>query len=504
MKKFIPPHTAQEFASPPKPDDEYAPAHSLIHKVRIFNWKTSYNYYEQFLRHARKINNIASSECQPVPFFSYVPQFSQLSRQQLQWYLWWRTCAISGRYLKSDYSYILLFIYEIINTGGHGNPAWGQSQLCGVWKAYREEFPRFDRMLGEWICDFSLIFHLPPPDIKSYGIPAVAVQSCTLKEFFMSSKDGAEDGYCNMLLTFCTNYDYKTSKFARGDALPLFDTHIRNSLAATVKRFSNDSGQLLSGAGLEDSHIIRDAFAGALCSYEVKKKIEADYCSFSRTHELRFLVTDIIKYSENKIRAYLGIKSRLSVFALPAPMRACIDEYFAGALPKKRKAAEPEIHDYDKYYNLPIKGASHERAAEIEQASWETTERLAAAFEEKGTSVNNDGGLRSPVDEMFDEMSGRSSTAPENQGDKDVHKAAGEQCLTLAERLGDFIEFVRLADRRDYSGQLSFASERGMLPDYIADRINEISAGTIGDVILAEDGEGYSFIEDYRKEVFDD
>ncbi len=503
VKKFIPPHTAEEFASQPKPDDEYEPRHNLIHRVRIFNWKTSYNYYEQFLRHAKKIKNLGGEECPHVPYFSYVPQFSQLTRPQLNWYLFWRTQAIRGQYIKTDYSYILLFVYEIINTGGHGNPAWGQAQLTGLWGAYRDEFPRFDKMLGEWVCDFSLIFRLPPPELAKSNIPAEAVQACTLKEFYMSDC-GNDGGYSNMLLTFCSNYDYKTSKFAKGDAAQVFDEHIRGALSETVRRFSKDGGQILSGAGLEDSHIVRDAFAGALCSFEVKKKIEVDYCSFSRTHELRFLVTDIIKYSENKIRAQMGIKSRLSVYALPSAMRECIDAYFAGALPKRHKSAEPETHEYDKFYDLPASPVSPGRAAEIEQTSWETTERLVEAFADDTDAGGKKSNIKFPVDELLEtvgEEPVKETEQPEQKGN--AGPIEHEAPVGLAGKLSDLIEFVRMADQHDYAGQRRFAASRGMLPDLIADKINEISADIIGDVILTDDGEGYSFIEDYRKEVFD-
>jgi len=43
-----------------------------------------------------------------------------------------------------------------------------------------------------------------------------------------------------------------------------------------------------------------------------------------------------------------------------------------------------------------------------------------------------------------------------------------------------------------------------MLPDLVADRINEISAEILGDIILTGDDAGYSLVGEYRKEIFDD
>ena len=104
-----------ESISPPAPDDDYAPQHRLIHRVRIYDKSGAYNYYEQFLDHARRVAGLRGTECQPTPFFSYVPQFSQLTKPQLNWYLWWRECLWSGSCPDTDFSYILLYIFELLN-----------------------------------------------------------------------------------------------------------------------------------------------------------------------------------------------------------------------------------------------------------------------------------------------------------------------------------------------------------------------------------------------------
>lgn len=486
---------------PQTPDDEYTPEGSLIHRVRIFNWKSNYNYYEQFLEHARKIRRVRGRECQHVPFFSYVPQYSQLSRSQLDWYLWWRECAVKGEYLPTDYSYILLFIYEIINTGGHSHPKWGQSQLCGIWCAYRSEYPRLDRLMGEWICDFSLIHHLPAPTQKLSEMRSDFTHSCTLREFYMRIPEGAEeeaysDEYCNILITYCSNYDYKKSKFAKGDALKLYDKHILGALFHTVKKLSDENGSILSVGKLEESHTLRDAYAGALCSYEAKKRIEVDYCSFSRSYELRFIVSDIVKYSENRLRGYLGVKSRLSVTSIPKNVKSCVDEYFDKALPRRSSnlGTSPleETHDYDKFYDAPSTPVSTAHAAEIEAESWETTEKLIAAF-----------GEDEPIDgEIFDGSSLIESIEPEPEAIPEPSPEPQEENGGFAEELGELFEFVRLAEQGDAVGQRRFASERREMIDYIADSINEKAVEIIGDVILEDCGGYYTFIEDYRKEVF--
>ena len=93
----------------------YEPDSSIIKRVSVSKWQTRYNFYEKFASDAARLWNRTSGECDNVPFFSYIPQYNQLSYTQLKWYLCWREKVRNGVYPRCDYSYILLFIYEILN-----------------------------------------------------------------------------------------------------------------------------------------------------------------------------------------------------------------------------------------------------------------------------------------------------------------------------------------------------------------------------------------------------
>ena len=160
ISRVIKPRKSEETVAP---DDEYTPESPLISRVAIYRWKNGYNYYEQFCEDAKRLAAAVAPPCEHVPFFSYVPQYVQLSRAQLCWYLHWRGRVFAGEYPKTDYSYILLLIFEIINLAENADTKKGQKILCELWLNYRDEFPRLDRYLCEWICDYSLIHHLPPP-----------------------------------------------------------------------------------------------------------------------------------------------------------------------------------------------------------------------------------------------------------------------------------------------------------------------------------------------------
>ena len=167
------------------------------------------------------------------------------------------------------------------------------------------------------------------------------MKHCALKEFYVGGK--GEDGYLQALFVFASNYDYRNSKYYTQENAPLFDRVMTEALRLVTNRLSCE-GKLFAASGLEDSRLTRDAYSGALCSYRVKRKLEISYCSFSRSHELRFLITDILKYTENKLRVYLGVRSRLSIYALPTRIREMLDECTSVLLPKRSQTSFSPVY----------------------------------------------------------------------------------------------------------------------------------------------------------------
>ena len=239
--RFIPPHTADEESRRPSPDEEYVPENALIRRVRIYRSKSTYRYYEDFARNARKLHPVVGVECPRVPFFSYVPQYTQMSRAQLGWYLWWRENLRRGIYLDTDYSYLLLYFYELINLSDVLDPTETQAVLCRLWLHYREVFRQIDAYLPEWICDHALIHRLPsPPELPTARLSDV-MSHCTLKEFYVPATE--KDVYIRALLTFCSNYDYRKSKFYVGERIELFDRVITGAIR-TLSEHTGKDGKL--------------------------------------------------------------------------------------------------------------------------------------------------------------------------------------------------------------------------------------------------------------------
>lgn len=483
-KRFIPPHTEAEQSREPQPEEEYTPESALIHSVRIYRWKSAYRYYEDFVRDAEKFRSYQGKEAAPVPFFSYVPQYSQLNRSQAQWYLWWRERAESGEWLDTDYSYLLLYVYELINLSDRMEPKRVQRALLSVWEHYHGTYPQLNSYLPEWICDHALIHHVPPPDCTP-ELRTEIMKHCAVKEFYVGGE--TENGYAGCLLMFCSNYDYRKSKFYNEETRALYDKTVLEVLKKVSDGMS-ESGKLFATSGMEDSTLTRDAYIGALCSYRIKRKIGISYCSFSRSHELRFLVTDIVKFTENQLRAYLGIRSRISIYALPVSIRSEIECYFAETLPPRKrtpKPAEREPAEYEKLYDLPKKPFSPEHAAEIERASWDTTQKLVEAFAEEPESPKK---TEEPeLRETPEEPKPQPAKTPEEEPSENTFRCAA----------GAYADFLRAVAKADPIGQRRAADALGMMPEAVADAVNEIAADFFGDILLEEGESGWCVIEDY-------
>lgn len=497
----------------------YEPQGGFLHRVTVFRWQTGYSYYEQFLRNAKRFENAVSHPAPHVPFFSYMPQYSQLDSAQLAFYLFWRDEVRADRAPHADYSYILLYIYELINLySGTPRASHALDRLCFLWRSYRDEYPRIDVQLADWVRDMCLVNGLPAPFEKIVGIPAAnCAGRDVLREFYI---DSSQDEMETALLSYCSSYDWHRSKYAVGDALPLYQKHVWGAARAALRA---GGGVVGIHSRMRDHSIMRDAYVGALCAPCAKRRMKIEYCSFTASYEARTVITDIVKYSENRLRAALGIKSRLSCGPLPTEVRGAINAYFSTEYPpaairgRQNKIESPP--EYERLYDpLPQNNTlSIENAARIEEESWVTTDRLLDAFDDAGIAVDGsdhdsddsvadisavfaDDGEKTETPQNFD-IGANKDTEIDTNTDTDNDNDTADGGSELAEALGELCEFVLYAAEGDVAAERRIAADMGTVADVVADRVNEIAAENFGDIILEERDGAWCVILDYLDEV---
>ncbi|MBO5898889.1 MAG: TerB N-terminal domain-containing protein [Clostridia bacterium] len=467
----------------------YRPKHPLIREVRVLPWRSDFHFYERFCLTARELFSRQGEVCECVSFFSYMPQYDQMNRAQLDWYLYWRDQVRSERYLPTDYSYIFLYLFEIINLPDKIPPAKGQRMLCNIWTHYRDEHPLLNRYLADWICDYSLIHQLPPPaDELAVDLRLIATSS-SFREFYAYPTGSDESHDAAVYLLFATNYDYKKSKFylAGDEQARAARKHIPGAIS-TVLRSLEKEGVGLTDIKMQKATLSRDSFIGALCSGEMKRRIEVEYCSFQRSFELRYLITDIIKYTENRLRRCFGNKSQLSIFGLPDKVKAILDAYLEHELPMTKRTQTPPRPEYEALYDLPATEVSLERAAEIERASWDVTERLLEAFEESVTESN----------ESPSEPPATVDPPPQSVPAPSASPTDGQQDSPLA----PYKAFIVAVLQGDATAVRAIARDMGVMPDVLLEQVNDVAVELMGDILLESDENGrYTVIEDYEDDV---
>ena len=497
--------------APIEPEAVFDMQGGLVHRVSVYPWRSGYTYYEKFCRDGEYLRRIKGKEAPHVGFFSYMPQYGQMTKAQLAYYLWWRENIIQhGVYLPADYSYILLNMYELINLPDD-NPIKVRDALCRLWVAYHKDVPRLDRYFSEWICDFCLLHGLPAPVEQLAPIRDDVLAVATLKEFYLDCGEGGAQAYAKALLSFCCQYDYRKSKFAQGESKALYDQIIPGVLTYLLEQGGAGAEILRGKGGVQQSVITRDSYVAALCSHRIKKRIEVHYCSISRSHELRFAVTDMVKYTENRIRAHMGVKSRLSVTTLSDAIKREMDAYLDQYVPKMKSREQEQTEQYERLYDLPAAPLDLSHSAEIEQQSWETTRKLIEAFEDAELTVQP---TSVEVDCPKDTTPVWSATvgADGPDGPKDttpVWSATVGADLpdtpqgdnALADALATYLPFIAAAAEGNAAAQKVAAREMGRMIDAVADEINEIAAEIFGDVIIEEGEDGYVIIEDYREQI---
>ena len=237
---------------------------------------------------------------------------------------------------------------------------------------------------------------------------------------------------------------------------------------------------------MDASYISRDAYVGALCAYSNKRRIEVSYTSFSRSHDLRFLVGDMVRHAENRLRGSIGVRSRLTTHFLDHDMKDALDAWLDVHLPK---CSIPQVASknqprpaYEALYDSPRTEISLALADEIEKSSWETTRILTEAFEDD-TSVENPVPADTPKEETPPMVP---QTPITSQGE-------------LMDALGDKVNFLRAVMAEDRAAQNAYCQATRELPDAVVDEINDITTNVeIFDMVIEDVGGMYAVIEDYR------
>ncbi|MBQ8641915.1 MAG: TerB N-terminal domain-containing protein [Clostridia bacterium] len=509
----------------------------LIRQVTVRRWINDFSFYTGFARDAAISHSRQGTPSEPVPYHSFVPQYSQMDSRQLAFYLWFRDNARAGVYLEADFPYILLYIFEIINLPERIAPADGIEQICRIWAHYRRTYQKLDTYLCEWIPDYALIHDVPlPGSIEPFL--ADIVRRAQFKEFYLDNMcppDGklsrrALEVLAGVLLETYSDYDYKKSRYYTGGSREQYDRCILEALTAVLEKACADSRGMFALDRIY--RLTRDSFCGAIIQTEGKRRIDVAFNSCIRSPDTRRFVTGIVKYAENRLRYRLKIKSKLNASEISAEDKALVDAYFGPDEAPVRKKTAQEEEAYLKLYEAETTGFDFSAAHQIEAASWVNTSRLtgeetdtlpfstAEALpyvpEEDNAPVEGAMDSEDPVENravfpLPEELSAQTEPVPaENRTISDPVKGSPAEDIgqtdpfaeVAAMPAGERHSLEKEAVAALLAGQFQpFCRDHGLFPGRMAEQINEIFLELVGDILIEADGNRYQLIEDYREDA---
>lgn len=455
----------------------------LIRHVTVRRWINDFSFYATFGRDALVSHQKVGQPTKPVSYSSFVPQYSQMNSEQLAYYLWFRDNARSGNFLVADFAYVLLYIYEILNLPGEIPPEEGIQQLCDLWAHYREDYPKLDAYLCEWVPDYALIHGVALPGVLEPFLSEI-VRKAQFKEFFLDNmcppggklSHRAIEVLAGVLLETYSDYDYTLSRYYTGGNQAAYDKCIPEALtAALIQAYADGRGMFATDRLYR---LTRDSYCGAIIHTDNKRRIDVAFHSCIRSPDTRKFVTGIVKYAENRLRGRLKIKSKLSATGISPEDKAQVDNYFGPEdVPVAKKKPIVEEEAYMKLYDAETTGFDFSAAKEIENASWVNTDRLTV--EETNAEEPKEPAPILP-ETAPEEVSADEPTQNRSSADRSIREAV------TALLHGEYEIWCR---------------EHGTFPGKMAEQINEVFLDVIGDILIEADGNRYSLIEDYREDA---
>ncbi len=461
---------------------EYGKETGFLRHVTVKSWPSGGGFYDKFARDAVIYHGKTGKSAPHVPFFSYIPQYVHLSDSAMAYYLYMREQIRNGiRLPEADFSYVLLYIYEIINIGELISPTEGAEMLARTWLLYRPVHPTLDKYLSEWLPDYCLIYNVPLPRALAPILCEVGAKS-TFKEFFADAAVEMGIPLGRMIRLALSDHNVNKCKYAR--EIDGYTAAVEKVFDTAIEEYARRGTGIFKRQNFRQASVTRDAFCGSLCAGTVKKKLKIEVYSIFRSPEMRRAVTELMKGAENAVRAAHGIKGRLQ-----APK---IEDIFAPA-----KMPDAEEAKYLSFYDSPTEDFSTESAAAIESESWKNAEVLAddyADLEGEAEAVEGEVSFDTVTDTetASEEIPSTEAASEPTDTEDDSFMSALSKKPHLAELL------IETVNGKSFK---ALCREAGVFADDAAREINELAMEYIGDVVLEADGSDYIFVEDYADEI---
>ncbi len=492
-----------------------------------------------------------------APFSAYYPDYRMLSYEQFRTYFTWRTRVRAGDVRATSLSYAFIYIYELINNIGTASPEDGLEKLIDFWRRFREYDLTLDKYVPGWIKDYHIYYDLE----GSFRDFAAEHTLSGYYPMLTDPKDGfgllAElSGYDirssafyaenRELVERCADFTAERLREKCSEAGLAFDdllfSHTKHPLAWTPFR----------GAVFRDARRQRDRTAVLLPNeVYVSRNSVWTYSTALTSSSGKRLAGFILKRMEAELRRLTKYRHKLT--ASPAMLDGETRQSLAEAGMPLEETIVRAAAEFYREATKTIVTVSSDALARIRRDALETQEALLVEEDTSGGAAvptERHGGSSAPADILpvsgaecisdekpyrdgterisdeepcLDSATPASGAKPESvTGEAEDGRAAnvaefapsgedtaaGEAPYFGADEpadewdaLGAALAPLELAALRHvlHGGDMeSFARENGVMPEVLAEGINEKAADAVGDSVLDD---GLMIYEDYAERL---
>lgn len=263
-------------------------------KYYKINSRSNFEGFEEISESNVDINSLG--KCDFTEFKSNYPTYKNMSNNQVKWYIFWREMVKNGYFIKTDYGYILLYAYEIINQFDYNDPKEGIKNLFWLWLRYRNGFDNIDRALSSWLIDFAFMNELK--DELYYLLDLMILRDDVLFNVKLFMKYILNDCEFDNILDIIKISKYK---FKKNDNYLFLFSEVNKVLNSINNKFKNQYDKNLFERFCPFVRKEKNMFVYFDAVYDGEDFYKIYYYSFTEHMPLIEFLNNIIKYVEDKI-----------------------------------------------------------------------------------------------------------------------------------------------------------------------------------------------------------
>ncbi|MBD5460987.1 MAG: hypothetical protein HDR26_08625 [Lachnospiraceae bacterium] len=479
-----------------------------LHSVRFYDRRVQQENARIFYQQALFMEDFEDKYTQSVPCSAYYPNYQMMGYGQLRTYFTWRTHVRGGDIAETSLSYAFMYIYELLNNIGTDSPQDGLKRLMTFWKAFRNYHQALDRYMPGWLKDYYIYYELP-------GSFAEFVSENDLGAYYPNLSDPGDDF---QLLCSLSKYDIRKSAFYTPERSSLIEDCFRFVFAGLEQTLAEKQIRLRELLFYPSGNMsVWLPFKGALFYPHgqqrdrqiVLSEKEIYRCSRNTWTFSAVITADsgkrligyIAKQTEAVLRKLTNYKYKLS--ADPGMLSPATADMLQAAGISPEAVITDAVTAFYRESTKTVVRVDPAALDKIRREALDTQEKLIVPEEEAANVLTNP--LPSPAPNAASDTSPAMlpppAVFPTAASSPDVSADAASPAApwtALRRALSNAEAGALSAVLRGGTDFTEYADRHGIMPEVLADDINEKAMDFIGDSLLDNEFEPY---EDYIEQI---